>query len=131
MYYQLTMLAENRKCLLFHPPDKKLSTEGIQVKLIDFILALARYLNRDVQTVSSWTGFNIFRRRNNKYKKTLGCLSTTDEPATQTNTIFEILHNADSIKNALNLKPMVIVMDQAIMQRRSILVGSIRNCFKI
>ena len=66
------MLVENRKCLLFHPPDKKLSTEGIQVRLIDFILALARYLNRDVQTVSSWTGFNIFRRRNKQVQKDTG-----------------------------------------------------------
>ena len=45
-------------------PDQKLSTAGIQVQLIDFIWALARYLNRDIQTVSSWTGFNMLTRRN-------------------------------------------------------------------
>ena len=51
-------------------PDQKLPTEGIQVQLIDFIWVLARYLNRDVQTVSIWTDFNMLPRRNEPVKKT-------------------------------------------------------------
>ena len=56
----------------------------------------------------------------------MGYLATIDAPATQINTIFETLKNANSIKNVLNLKSMVIVM-----QRRSKLVGDIKNSFEI
>lgn len=41
-------------------------------------------------------------------------LPTTDLAASQMNTIFEILKKANSIKNALNLKSVIVVMDQAI-----------------
>ena len=62
--------------------DQKLSTEDIQLQLIDFIWALARYLNRDVQTVSSWTGFNMLTRRNKQVQKdTVGYLPTIDAPS--------------------------------------------------
>ena len=96
-------------------PDQKLSTKGIQVQLIDFVWALAQYLNRNVQTLSSWTGFNMLTRRNKQVQKdTVGYLPTIDAPATQMNTLFEILNNANSIKKALTLKSMVVVIDQAI-----------------
>ena len=45
-------------------PDQKLSTEGIQVQFLYFFWALAQYLNRDIQTVSRRTGFNMLTRRN-------------------------------------------------------------------
>ena len=50
-------------------PDQKLSTEGIQVQLIDFIWTLERYLNRDIQTGSRWTDFNMLTRRNKQVQK--------------------------------------------------------------
>ena len=50
-------------------PNQKLLTEGIQVQLIDFIWVLARYLNRDVQTLSSLTAFNMLTRRNKQVQK--------------------------------------------------------------
>ena len=83
--------------------------------MIDFIWALARYLNRDVQTVSSWTGLNMLTRRNKQVqKKPVGYLPGIDALATQMNTIFKFLNSANSIKNAFNLKSIVVVMDQAI-----------------
>ena len=64
-------------------PDQKLSTKRIQVQLIDFIWSLARYLNRDVQTVSCWTDFNMLRRRNKQVRKdTVGYLPKIEAPAT-------------------------------------------------
>ena len=57
--------------LVLSCPDERLSTEGIQVQLIDFIWALTQYLKRDVQTVSSWTGFSMLKGEISKYKKTL------------------------------------------------------------
>lgn len=41
-------------------------------------------------------------------------LPTIDLAAPQMNTVFEILKKANSIKNALNLKSMIVVMVQAI-----------------
>ena len=94
-------------------PDQRLSIEGIQVQLIHFIWALTQYLKRDVQTVSSWTGFSMLRRRNKQVQKdTVDYLRTIEVYATQMSIIFEILNNANSIKNTLNLKSMVVVMDQ-------------------
>ena len=56
---------------------------------------LARYLNRDDQLVSSWTGFNMLARRNESVlKDTVGYLPTIDSPATQMNTVYEILKNS-------------------------------------
>ena len=113
-------------------PDQKLSTEGIQVQLLYFFWALAQYLNRDVQTVSTRTGFNMLTRRKKQVQKdVVGYLPTIDAPATQMNTIFKILNNANSVKNAFNLKSMVAVMDQAIYAKAiDLLAGNIRNCFK-
>lgn len=41
-------------------------------------------------------------------------LPTADLAASQMNTVFEILKKANSIKNALNLKSVIVVMDQVI-----------------
>ena len=83
--------------------------------MIQFIWAPARYLKRNVQIVSSWTGFKMLTRRNKQVQNdTVDYLPTIDAPVTQVNTIFEILNNANSIKNSLNLNSMVVVMDQAI-----------------
>ena len=56
----------------------------------------------------------LTRRNKQVQNDTVGYLPTTDAPATQVNTIFEILNNANSIENSLNLNSMVVVMDQAI-----------------
>ena len=74
--------------LVLSCPDQILSTEGIQVQLIDFIWVLTQYLKRDVQTVSSWTGFSMLRRRNKQVQKdTVGYLQTIEAYATQMNII--------------------------------------------
>ena len=74
----------------------------------------------------------ITRRNKQVQKDTVGYLPSIDAPATQMNTIFKILNNANSVKNALNLKSMVAVMDQAIYVKAiDQLVGNIRICFKI
>lgn len=91
------------------------SMEGIKAMLSNFIWAVARYLNSEAQKISSWTGFNMLARKNHQVlQDTIGYLPTIDSPATEMNTVFEILKKADSYKNALNLKSMIIVMDQAI-----------------
>ena len=82
---------------------------------MNLVWALARYMNRNDQLISSWTGFNMLARRNKSVLKDMvGYLPTIDSPATQMNTVYEILTKAKAIKDALNLKSIVIVFDQAI-----------------
>ena len=59
----------------------------------------------------------LTRRNKNILNDAIGYLPTIDSPATQMNTVFEILSRANAIKDSLNLDAIVVVMDQAISSK--------------
>ena len=92
--------------------------------LKNFVWALSRYSCRDLQCVSSWTGFNMLTRRNEYVLKDfVGYLPTIDSPATQMNTVYEVLCKANAIKDNLNLRSIIVVLDQAIYSKAIEIIG--------
>ena len=76
---------------------------------------IARIVNEQSQTISSCTGFNIQARSNvSVFKDTVGYLPTIDAPVTSMSTLYEVLCQAVRIKEALSLKSIVVIFDQAI-----------------
>ena len=81
----------------------------------NLIWMICRYLKREDQTVSSWTGFNIQTRKDNcVLKDSIEYLPTIDSPATAMNTVYKILTEAVKTKESLDLGSIVVVFDQAI-----------------
>ena len=67
------------------------------------------------QKVSGWTGFNISTRNEVEVcQDNIGYLPTIDAPATNMSTVHEILVRSLKIKDALHLKSIVLVFDQAL-----------------
>ena len=65
--------------------------------------------------VPSWTGFNIRCRDEEPIlEDVVGYLPTINAPATELNTVFEILNQSELIGKDLLLSTIVVVMDQAL-----------------
>lgn len=84
----------------------------------NLVWVLARQLQTDEQLIPSWTGFNILIRDNITVKRdTVGYLPTINAPATQMSTVHEILQQVLKIMEALELKDIVCVFDQALYSK--------------
>ena len=67
------------------------------------------------QKVSGWTGYNILVRNEIEARQdNIGYLPTIDAPATSMSTVHEILVRSQKIREALELKSIVLVFDQAL-----------------
>ena len=66
------------------------------------------------QTVPSWTGFRISITSKQTNKTSIGYLDCINAPATDISTVYNILEPCLKIKEALKLKAIVCVFDQAI-----------------
>ena len=67
------------------------------------------------QKIPGWTGFNIQARNDEEITKDIvGYLPTINAPATEMKTVNEILSKSDEIRKVLNLKEIVVIMDQAL-----------------
>lgn len=76
---------------------------------------LTRLHSTQSQKVSGWTGFNIsVRQRTAIIPDNVGYLPTTNAPATHMPTVNEITFQSLKIKEALSLKSIVVVFDQAL-----------------
>jgi len=76
---------------------------------------ITRTLSKDIQHAPGFTGFNILTRDSlSSTENEIGYLPTINSPATQLNTVFEIMHRSEAIRTELNLQHIVIVMDQAL-----------------
>ena len=65
--------------------------------------------------IPSWTGFNIRSRSEEPVAEdVVGYLPTINAPATELNTVFEILNQSEVIRKELFQEAIVVVMDQAI-----------------
>ena len=66
------------------------------------------------QKASSWTGFNLSVREQPVSKDNVGYLPTVDAPATDMDTVHEVLVRSLKIKDSLRLQSIVVVFDQAL-----------------
>ena len=84
-------------------------------KLKNLLWVIDRELNKEAQTVASWTGFNIQCRNDfTTNKDVLRYLPTINAPATNMDTIFEVVKRSEAIRIELQLSKIVLVADQAI-----------------
>ena len=81
----------------------------------NFLWLLSRNTDCVNQKIPGWTGFNIQARNDEEITKDIvGYLPTINAPATEMKTVNEILCTSDEIRKVLNLKEIVVVMDQAL-----------------
>ena len=82
------------------------------------------------QSVPSWTGFNIrIRDEEAIAEDVVGYLPTINAPATELNTVFEILNRSELIRKQLLLETIVVVMDQAIFAKATEIVWKQKEKF--
>ena len=80
----------------------------------NILWSLTRLSNPQDQIISSWTGFNMETRDNITVNKdTVDYLPTINAPATQLSTVHNVLVQATTIKDELQLAEIVCVFDQA------------------
>lgn len=84
-------------------------------KNLIWLLARKADCNTDKQQIPGWTGFNIKARIQEPVTQdVVGYLPTINAPATHLSTVNEILRQSEEIRKTLNLKKIVVVMDQAL-----------------
>ena len=93
--------------------EEKESAQVASIKNLMWVLA--RLANSESQTVPSWTGFNIRTRDQFSVSEDIvEYLPTINAPATEMNTVYEIINQSELIRKELSLQTMVVVMDQAL-----------------
>ena len=89
----------------------------------NLVWILARQTDQENQVIPSWTGFNIRTRDQVPIlKDVVGYLPTINAPATELNTVFEILNRSELIRKELLLETIVVVMDQALYAKAAEIV---------
>ena len=83
------------------------------------------------QKVSEWTGFNISVRNEVEVRQdSVGYLPTINAPATNMSTVHKVLVRSVKIKDALQLKSIVVVLDQALYAKATEIVWKYPDMFK-
>ena len=96
----------------------------------NLVWILARLANQENQTVPSWTGFNISTRNQVQVSEdVVGYLPTINAPATELNTVFEILNRSELIRRNLFLDTIVVVLDQALFAKAAEIVWKQKHKF--
>jgi len=86
----------------------------------NLLWVMARKGNQEYQVIPSWTGFHIRTRNQVSISEdVVGFLPTTNAPATEMNTVFEILNRSALIRRELLVETIVVVMDQALYAKSS------------
>ena len=76
----------------------------------NYIWFVARFTQKDNQSISSWTGFNILTRDDVIVTKdNIGYLPTINAPATKMSTVHAVLNQSLSIMKSLQLSKIVCV----------------------
>ncbi|CAH1248853.1 Hypp8457 [Branchiostoma lanceolatum] len=97
----------------------------------DLLWILVRLHGETRQKVSGWTGYNISVRNETEIiQDTIGYLPTIDAPATNMSTVHEILVRSLKIKDALHLKSIVLVFDQALYAKATEIIWKHPHTFK-
>ena len=96
----------------------------------NLVWIVSRQAYQDNQTIPSWTGFNIRTRDQVPISEdVVEYLPTINAPATELNTVFEIMNQSERIRKELLLEAIVVVMDQALLQKLLKLPGSKKSSF--
>ena len=83
------------------------------------------------QKVSGWTGFNISVRNEVEVRQeSVGYLPTINTPATNMSTVHDVLVGSVKIKDALQLKSVVVVLVQALYAKATEIVWKYPDMFK-
>ena len=83
------------------------------------------------QKVSGWTGFKISVRNELEVRQdSVGYLPTINTPATNMSTVHEVLMHSVKIKDTLQLKSIVVVLDQALYVKATEIVWKYPDIFK-
>ena len=83
------------------------------------------------QKVSGLTGFNISVRNKVEVRQdSVGYLPTINAPATNMSTVHEVLVRSVKIKDTLQLKSIVVVLDQALYAKATEIVWKYPDMFK-
>ena len=83
------------------------------------------------QKVSGWTGFNISVRNEVKVRQdSVGYLPIINAPTTNMSTVHGVLVRSVKIKDALQLKSVVVVLDQALYAKATEIVWKYPDMFK-
>ena len=84
----------------------------------NLVWIISRQAYQDNQAIPSWTEFNIRTRDQVPVSEdVVGYLPTINAPATELNTVFEILNQSERIRKELLLETIVVVMDQALFAK--------------
>ena len=93
---------------------------------VTYLLWVLVRLHADAkQNVSGWTGFNISVRNKLNFAKTINA------PATNMSTVHEVLVRSVKIKDALQLKSIAVVLDQALYAKATEIVWKYPDMFKV
>ena len=83
------------------------------------------------QKVTGWTCFNILVRNKVEVRQdSVGFLPTINAPATNMSTVHEVLARSVKIKGALQLKSIVVVLDEALYAKATEIVWKYPDMFK-
>ena len=111
-----------------HVEEAKNAAQVAHKKSLVWILA--RHTDQDSQAIPIWTGFNITTRDQIPISKdVVGYLPTINAPATELNTVFEILNQSELIRKELLLETIVVVMDQALFAKAAEIVWKQKELF--
>ena len=111
-----------------HVEEAKNAAQVAHKKNLVWILAM--HTNQDSQAIPSWTWFNITTRDQIPISKdVVGYLPTINAPATELNTVFEILNRSELIRKYLLLETIVVVMDQAVFAKAAEIVWKQKELF--
>ena len=92
---------------------------------------MARFTQKDNQSISSWTGFNILTRDDVIVTEdNIGYLPTINAPATKMSTVHAVLNQSLSIMKSLQLSKIVCVFDQALYAKATEIIWKHSNYFK-
>ena len=112
------------------PPNVQSVDEDTTIEIQDAktknpILFLARMSYPEIQTICSWTGFNIqVRDEVTVVQDTISYLPAINAPATKKSTVNKALNQTLSIMESLQLDKIVCIFDQALYTKGS------RDCMK-
>lgn len=114
-HLSLTTLVPPMLACMFKKEERK-----SQGKNLVWIVTRHEKESEEIQTVPSWTGFNIKTRDSLAVSQdNIGYLPTINAPATELSTVCEILNQSDTIRKDLQLASIIVVMDQALYAKAS------------
>ena len=103
--------------------DADTAKEIQDAKTKNLIWFLARMTYPEIQTIYSWTGFNIqIRDEVTVVQDIISYLPTINAPATKMSTVNEELNQTLSIMESLKLDKIVCVFDQALYAKAAVIV---------